>query len=60
MNSGEDELTISHRIEENPINGIDNRKIFLKTTRKQLPHRIFYKTCESNPPFYVNYYLIHS
>ena len=60
MNLGEDELTIAHRIGEKPINGVDNRKIFLKPTRKQLTHRFFYATCELNPPFYVNYYLIHT
>ena len=36
MNLGEDDLSISHRIGEKPINGIDNRKIFLKPIRKQL------------------------
>ena len=35
MNLGEDELSISHRI------GIDNRKIFPKTTRRELAQRIF-------------------
>ena len=33
MNSGEDQLTIAHRIGEKPINGVDNRKIFLKPTK---------------------------
>ena len=32
MNLGEDELTIAHRIGEKPINGVENGKIFLKTT----------------------------
>ena len=43
-----------------PINGVDNRKIFLKPTRKELVHRIFYATCKLNLPFYINYYLIHT
>ena len=60
MNLGEDELTIAYRIGEKPINDVDNRKIFLKPARKQLTHRILYATCELNPPFYVNYYLIHT
>ena len=60
MNLGEDELIISLRMGEKPVNGIDNRKIFLQPTRKELAHRIFDATCELNPPFYVNYYLIHS
>ena len=29
MNLGKDELTIAHRNRENPINGVDNLKIFL-------------------------------
>ena len=60
MNLGEDKLTIAHRIGEKPINSVDNRKICLKQSRKQLSHRISYATCELNPPFYVNYYLIHT
>ena len=60
MNLGEDEVSISHRIGEKPINVIDNRKIFLKPSRKELAHRIFYATWELNFPFYVNYYLIHT
>ena len=59
MNLGEDELFIYHRMGGKPINGIDNQKIFKKQTRKELVHRIFYGTCELNPPFYVNYHLIH-
>ena len=38
---GEDELSISHRVGEKTINGIDNLKIFLKPIRKELVHRIF-------------------
>ena len=34
INLGEDELFIAHRIGEKPINGIDNRKIFLKPSKK--------------------------
>ena len=60
INLGEDELSIAHRIGEKPINGIDNRKIFIKPTRKELARRIFSATCELNPPFYVNYYIIHT
>ena len=60
INLGEDELSISHRIGEKPINGVDNRKIFLKPTKKELTHRIFYATCELNPPFYINHYIIHT
>ena len=60
MNLGEDELISSHRIGEKPFNGIDNRKIVLKPTKKELAHTILYVTCELNPPFYVNYYLIHT
>ena len=58
MNLGEDELTISQRMEEKPIESVHNRKIYLKSTRKQLAHRIFYAFCDLNPPMYVNYYLI--
>ena len=58
MNLGEDEFTISHRIGEKCINCVDNRKIILKPTRKQLAYRIFCATCELNPPFYVHDYLI--
>ena len=60
MNSGEDELSNSHGIGEKLINCVDNRKIFLKPTRKQLAYRIFHTTCELNLPFYVNYYFIHT
>ena len=60
MNLGEDELTISHRIEKKPINGVDNQKIFIKPSKIQLTHRIFYTIYEVNPPFHVNYYLIYS
>ena len=38
MNLGGDELTIAHRIGEKSINGVDNRKIFLKPSRK--PHHL--------------------
>ena len=31
MELDENELSISHRIGENHINGVDNRKIFFKT-----------------------------
>ena len=58
MNLGEDEISVSHRMREKPINGIVNRKIFLKPTRKELAHRIFCATCELNHSFYVNCYLI--
>ena len=58
MNLGEDKSSISHRIGEKPINGVDDRKIFLKPTRKELVHRIFYATCKLNPPFYANYNLL--
>ena len=58
MNFDKDELTNSHRMEEISINGVNNRKIFLKPTRKELSHRVFYSTCELNPPSYVNYYQI--
>ena len=51
MNLGKHELTIAHRIGEKPINGVDNRKIFLRPTRKQLTHRNLYATCELNPSF---------
>ena len=51
MNLSEDELPISYRMEEKPINGIDNRKIFLKPIIKELYHRIFYTTCELKPLF---------
>ena len=34
MNLGEDKLTIAHRIGEKSINGVDNRRMFLKPTRK--------------------------
>ena len=60
MNLDEDELTVANRIGEKPINGVDNRKIFFKPTRKPLSHRIFHATYELNPPFYVNYYLVHA
>ena len=40
MNLGGDELSISHRTAEKPINGIDNRNIFIKPTRKKLAHKI--------------------
>ena len=60
MNLGEDELFISHRMVVKSINGVHDRKIFLKTTRKELTHRICHATCEVNPPFYINYYLIHT
>ena len=60
MNLGEDELTIVYRIGRKPINGVDNRKMFLRPTRKQLTHRISYATCELNPRFYINYYLIRT
>ena len=60
MNLGEDGFTIAYHIGRNPNNDVDNRKIFLKPTRKQLTHRIFYATCELIPSFYVNYYLIHT
>ena len=59
MNLSEDELNISHRIGKKPNDGVDNRKIFLQPTGKQLTHRIFYATSELNPPFYVNYYFIY-
>ena len=32
----------------------------LKSTRKQLTHRIFHATCELHPPFYVNFFLTHT
>ena len=60
MTLGEKKLFISHRIREKSINAIDNRKICLKPARRELAHRIFYTTCELNPPCYVNYYLIHT
>ena len=60
MNSCEDELFISDRMREKLNNHIDNRKIFLKETRKELAHRIFDAICELNYPFYINYYLIHT
>ena len=53
-------VSISHRIGKKPINGVDNRKIFVKPTRKELAHRILCATYELNPPFYINYYLIHT
>ena len=56
MNMDEDELSISHRMGQKPINGVYNRKILLKPTRKELGHRSFYAICEINPPFYINYY----
>ena len=40
-NLGESELSISHHAAEKPINGVVNRKILLKPTRKQSTHRIF-------------------
>ena len=60
MNLGEEELTISHRMGEKPINGVNNRKIFFKPTGKQLTYRIFHANCELEPPFCVNYYVIHT
>ena len=60
MNLGEDELSIPHHMEEKPINGIDNKKIFLKAIRKELAHRTFYARCELNSAFYINYYLMHT
>ena len=60
MNLGEDTLIIFHRIGEKPVNGVDNRNIFSKPTRRKPIHRIFYAICELNSPFYVNYYLIHT
>ena len=60
MNFDEDELSISHRIGEKPIDVVDNRNKFSKPTSKRVSHRIFYTTCELNPPFYVNHYLIHT
>lgn len=60
INLGDDEITIAHRIGEKPNNAIDNRKIFIKPSRKELARRIFNATCEFNPPFYVNYYLIYT
>ena len=51
MNLGEDELSISHRMGEKPINRIDNRKVSLKPSRKGLAHRILHATCELGPPF---------
>jgi len=57
---GEDELFIAHRIGEEPITGIGNRKIFLRPTRKELARRIFYANCELDPPFYLNYCLIYT
>ena len=56
MNLDEAELTVAHHIGEKPTNGVDNRKIFFKPTRKQLSYRMFHASCEQNPPFYVNYY----
>ena len=38
------------------MNGIDNRKIFRKSTRKEPAHKNLYATYELNPSFYVNYY----
>ena len=60
MNLFEDELSISHHMEEKSINGAYNRKIFLIPTRKEVDYRILYATCEINTLFYVNYYLIHT
>ena len=60
MNLGKDELSIYDRMREKPINSLDNRKIFLKPTRKELAHRILCVTYKLNPPFYLNYYLIHT
>ena len=60
MNLGENEISIFHHIREKPVNDIDNREIFLKPTRKQLILTNLYGTCELNPPFYENYYLIHT
>ena len=41
MNLVEDELTISHCMGDKPINGIDNRKIFLKPSKKEAAHQFF-------------------
>ena len=60
MNFSEDESTISHHIENETVDGVDKRKIFVKPIRKYLAHRILYATCELNPPFSVDYYLIHT
>ena len=60
INLNEDELTNVHRIGEIPANGVDDRKIFFKPTRKQLSYRIFHASCDLNPPFYVNYYSVYS
>ena len=60
INLGVDEISIAHRIGEKPNDVIDNRKIFIKPSRNELSRRIFQATCEYNPPFYVNYYLIYT
>ena len=60
INLGDDEISIAYRIGEKPNNAIDNRKIFIKPSRNELSRRIFQATCEYNPPFYVNYYLIYT
>ena len=60
INLGDDEISIAYRIGEKPNNAIDNRKIFIKPTKKELARRIFQASCEFNPPFYVNYYLIYT
>ena len=47
-------------METKPINGADNRQIFLKPSEKQQTLRIFNANCELNPSFCVKYYLIHT
>ena len=44
---------------EKHIASNDKQKIFLKPSREELAHMIFYATYELNPPFYINYYSKH-
>ena len=60
INLGDDEISFAHRIGEKTNNAIDNRKIFIKPSRKQLSYRIFQASCDLNPPFYINYYSDHT
>ena len=44
-------IIISYHMGKIPFNGVDNLKIFLRSTKEELSHRIFYATCELNHPF---------